>query len=339
MDKQKIKNTFFTITFIILLIIIFSLIFLTKNVGVGLIWALALIVVIYAIFKFKIILQLKDYERAVIFRFGKVVRVGGPGWTFIFPFFERGVLVTLRVETIDIPPQEVLTKDNIQLVIDGVLFISVKGDPESVVNSVVKVEDYRKAATMFVIASLRDVVGEFDLNEVISSIEKINLTLITKLAEVSKEWGLKVKSVEISQVRIPEEILQAMHEQKAAVQKKLAVYELAESEKAKILAVKEATEVLSDKTVTYYYIKALEKMAEGQSSKIIFPMELTNLLEKVTTNLIGSKKIDSGELEKNISHKDLEKYLPFIQSYVMAQKVKPGKEKEDKTKSKGRGIR
>ena len=343
MDKQKIKNTFFTITFILLLIIIFSLMFLTKNVGVGLIWALVLIIIIYAIFKFKIILQLKDYERAVVFRFGKVVRVGGPGWTFIFPFFERGVLVTLRVETIDIPPQEVLTKDNIQLVIDGVLFISVKGDPESVVNSVVRVEDYRKAATMFVIASLRDVVGEFDLNEVISSIEKINSTLITKLAEVSKEWGLKVKSVEISQVRIPDEILQAMHEQKAAVQKKLAVYELAESEKAKILAVKEATEVLSDKTVTYYYIKALEKMAEGQSSKIIFPMELTNLLEKVTTNLIGSKKLDSSELEKNISHKDLEKYLPLIQSYVMAQKVKPGKKnparKEDKTKSKGRGIR
>jgi len=343
MDKQKIKNAFFTITFIIVIIAIFALMFLTKNVGKGIIFALGLIAIIYVIFKFKIILQLKDYERAVVFRFGKVVRVGGPGWTFIFPFIEKPVLVTLRVETIDIPPQEVLTKDNIQLVIDGVLFISVKGDPESVVNSVVKVDDYRRAATMFVIASLRDVVGEFDLNEVISSIEKINTTLITKLADVSKEWGLKVKSVEISQVRIPEEILQAMHEQKAAVQKKLAVYELAESEKAKILAVKEATEGLSEKTVTYYYIKALEKMAEGQSSKIIFPMELTNLLEKVTTNLIGSKKIDSGELEKNISHKDLEKYLPFIQSYVMAQKVKPGKnnqaKKEDKTKSKGRGIR
>jgi len=346
MDKQKVKNTFFTITFIILLIIIFSLIFLAKNVGRGFIWAIALIIVIYAVFRFKIILQLKDYERAVVFRFGKIVRVGGPGWTFIFPFFERPILVTLRVETIDIPPQEVLTRDNIQLVIDGVLFISVKEDPESVVNSVVKVEDYRRAATMFVIASLRDVVGEFDLNEVISSIEKINVTLLQKLAEVSKEWGIKVKAVEISQVRIPEEILQAMHDQKAAVQKKLAVYELAESEKAKILAVKEATESLSDKTVTYYYIKALEKMAEGQSSKIIFPMELTSLLTKVTTNLLSNKKLDPDQMEKNINPKDLEKYLPFIQSYVMAQKVKTSKvskkeevnlkEKEDKNKKKGR---
>ena len=347
MDKQKIKNTFFTLTFIALLIIIFALVFLAKNVGKGILWALAVIVVIFIIFRFRIILQLKDYERAVIFRFGKVVRVGGPGWTFVFPFFERPMKVTLRVETIDIPPQEVLTKDNIQLVIDGVLFISVKSDPESVVNSVVKVEDYRKAATMFVIASLRDVVGEFDLNAVISSIEKINTNLITKLAEVSGEWGIKVHSVEISQVRIPEEILQAMHEQKAAVQKKLAVYELAESEKAKILAIKDATESLSEKTVTYYYIKALEKMAEGQSSKIIFPMELTNLLEKVSTNILHSSvnNITPETVERNIDLNQIKKYLPFIQSYITAKKIKTtkanlvtrsNKEKEDKNKKKGR---
>ncbi len=327
MDKQKIKNTFFTITFIILLILIFALFFLTKNIGNGIIWGIVVIILIYAIFKFKIILQLKDYERAVVYRFGKVRRVGGPGWTFVFPFFEKPVVVTLRVETIDIPPQEVLTKDNIQLVIDGVLFISVKEEPSSVINSVVKVEDYRRAATMFVIASLRDVVGEFDLNEVISSIEKINTTLVIKLAEVSKEWGVKVHSVEISQVRIPEEILHAMHEQKAAVQRKLAVYELAESEKAKILAIKEATDQLSEKTVVYYYIKALEKMAEGQSSKIIFPMELTNLLEKVSTNLLhtGGKHITPDIVEKDLDLNKIKKYLPFIQSYVTAQKIRTTK--------------
>jgi len=307
------------------------------------IWAIVVILFIFAIFKFKIILQLNDYERAVIYRYGKVRRVGGPGWTFVFPFFEKPVIVTLRVETIDIPPQEVLTKDNIQLVIDGVLFISVKEEPASVINSVIKVEDYRKAATMFVIASLRDVVGEFDLNEVISSIEKINNTLFVKLAEVSKEWGIKVHSVEISQVRIPEEILNAMHEQKAAVQKKLAVYELAESEKAKILAIKEATDQLSEKTVVYYYIKALEKMAEGQSSKIIFPMELTNLLEKVSTNLLHThgNKITPDVVEKDLDLNKIKKYLPFIQSYITAKKIRTPKanltlkhKKEDKKKGR-----
>jgi len=307
------------------------------------IWAIVVILFIFAIFKFKIILQLNDYERAVIYRYGKVRRVGGPGWTFVFPFFEKPVIVTLRVETIDIPPQEVLTKDNIQLVIDGVLFISVKEEPASVINSVIKVEDYRKAATMFVIASLRDVVGEFDLNEVISSIEKINNTLFVKLADVSKEWGIKVHSVEISQVRIPEEILNAMHEQKAAVQKKLAVYELAESEKAKILAIKEATDQLSEKTVVYYYIKALEKMAEGQSSKIIFPMELTNLLEKVSTNLLHThgNKITPDVVEKDLDLNKIKKYLPFIQSYITAKKIRTPKanltlkhKKEDKKKGR-----
>ena len=102
-----------------------------------------------------------------------------------------------------------------------------------------------------------------------------------------------------------------MHKQKAAVQKKLAIFEEAESEKAKIMAIRDATEHLSDKTILYYYIKALEKAGEGQSSKIIFPMELTTLLQSI------SKKINSGNI--NISNKEknqLEEYLPVIQSYL-----------------------
>lgn len=316
MKSNKTKNFFFTLLVIAIIAIIFIIIYFGTEIGNTILWILLGIAIIWALFKFKIILTLKDYERAVIFRFGKVNRVGGPGWTFIFPLIEKPNIVTLRVETIDIPPQNVLTKDNIQLKIDGVLFISVKDSKESVVNSVVKVEDYRKAATMYVIAVLRDIVGEFELKDVITNIEQINSKLKTSLMEVSKEWGVKVTSVELSEIKIPDDILEAMHEQKAAIQKKLAVYELAESEKAKILAVKEATDQLSEKTVIYYYLKALEKMAEGQSSKIIFPMELTNLLGKVSDNLIHTKKVIPTKLEKGLKEKDLEKYLPLLQKFI-----------------------
>ncbi len=334
MDKTKTKNFFFTILILIVIALILGIIYVGKNIQTVLLWIIVIVVVIFLLFKLKIVLTLKDYERAVIFRFGKVRRVGGPGWTGVWPLIEKPIIITLRVETIDIPPQRVLTKDSIELTIDGVLFISVKGDKESVINSVVKVENYRKAATMYVIAVLRDVVGEFELQEVITNIEQMNKKLKENLIEVSKEWGIDVTSVELSEIRIPDEILDAMHKQKAAVQKKLAIYELAESEKAKILAVKEATDQLSEKTVVYYYIKALEKMAEGQSTKIIFPMELTNLLGKVSGNLLKTSKITTNNLEKGVNENDLVKFLPLIQNYIKKPKTVKKKPRKRKTTKK-----
>jgi regulator of protease activity HflC (stomatin/prohibitin superfamily) len=318
-SEQKIKNNFFAITLFIIILVI-SVFFVTDVVvQKTILILLAVIIVIYLSFKYEIIMQLKEYERAVIFRFGKLHRVGGPGWAIIIPVIEKPVRTTLRTQVYDVPPQKVITKDNIKLIIDAVIYLSVDKKKESVINSVIKVEDYKRASTTLVSAKLRDILGDFELTDVITSIEKINKEMTITLAETAEKWGIKVHSVEISDVQIPDEIIQAMHEQKAAVQKKLAVYELAESEKAKILAVKEAAENLPEKAVVYYYIKALEKMAEGASTKFIFPMELTSLLSKVSSE-IGTKK----DLKK-IAQKDkakLEKYLPVLEKYLDANKKK-----------------
>ncbi len=318
MDKeQKIKNNFFAITLFVILLII-SVFFVTDKATQEIfLIILAAILVITLAFKYEIILQLKEYERAVVFRFGKLYRVAGPGWAIIIPVIDKPVRTTLRTQVYDIPPQRVITKDNIKLTIDAVIYLSVNIDKESVINSVIKVEDYKRASTTLVSAKLRDVIGEFDLTDVITSIEKINKVMTETLKENAKNWGIKVHSVEISDVQIPEEIIQAMHEQKAAVQRKLAVYEFAESEKAKILAVKEAAENLPEKAVVYYYIKALEKMAEGESTKFIFPMELTSLLSKVSSE-IGKKK----DLSKiNVpNEKNLKKYLPLLNKYIDVNK-------------------
>lgn len=318
MEEQKTKNFFFGAALILILVLVAWFLIANETIKQVVLIVLIIVATIYLLFKFEIILQLKDYERAVIFRFGKVNRVGGPGWTFVLPFIEKPNLVTLRTQVIDVPTQQVITRDNIRITIDAILFISVDREKESVINSVVKVEDYKKAATFYVIAMLRDILGEFDLIDVISNTESINKRLTEALKGVAKEWGIKVNSVEMRDLQIPEEIVESMHKQKAAVQKKLAIFEEAESERAKINAIREATEGLSDKTILYYYIKALEKVGEGQSSKIIFPMELTNLLSSI------SDKINSGKTPR-INHNEKEKlaaYLPLIKSYVENNKKK-----------------
>jgi erythrocyte band 7 integral membrane protein len=340
--QENIKSNYFNIT-IILIILIIMLYFIADEFTKQISMAIAICIIsAFLIFKFNIILQLKDYERAVIFRFGKVNRVGGPGWAIVIPFIEKPNLVTLRTQVFDIPPQQVITKDNIRLTIDAILYISVNTDKEDIINSVIKVENYKLASTMFITAMLRDILGGFNLTDVITSTENINHQITDALKVVAKEWGIKVQAVEITDIQIPENIIESMHEQKAAVQKKLAVYELAESEKAKILAVKSATEELSDKAVVYYYIKALEKMAEGQSSKIIFPMELTNLLGKITQNITTNpSKIKINKSEEN----KLEKYLPLLKTYlekseempnIKIQKKKVTKKNKIKNKNKNK---
>jgi regulator of protease activity HflC (stomatin/prohibitin superfamily) len=318
MNEQKTKNIFFTMIVFILFGIITLFLIAHETLKQIILIILIIAALIYLLFISETILQLKDYERAVIFRFGKVNRVGGPGWTIVLPFIEKPTHVTLRTQVIDVPTQQIITKDNIRVTIDAILFISVDSAKESVINSVVKVEDYKKAATFYVIAMLRDILGEFDLIDVISSTESINKRLTEALKGVAKEWGIKINSVEISDIQIPDEIVESMHKQKAAVQKKLAIFEEAESERAKINAIREATESLSDKTILYYYIKALEKVGEGQSSKIIFPMELTNLLGSI------SDKINSGKTPKitRTEKEKLTEYLPLIQNYLENTKRK-----------------
>lgn len=309
MQEQKKKNLYFGIVFVIIITLLVWF-FVVDNTHKQIILIIGIIILsIYLFFKLEIILQLKDYERAVVFRFGKVNRVGGPGWTFIIPFIEKPTIISLRTQVIDIPVQQIITKDNIRVTIDAIIFISVDREKESVINSVVKVEDYKKASTFYVIAMLRDILGEFDLIDVISNTENINKRITDALKNVAKEWGIKVSSVEIKDLQIPEEILESMHKQKAAVQKKLAIFEEAESERAKIIAIKEATEQLSDKTILYYYIKALEKIGEGNSSKIIFPLELTNLLKSISTK-IEKKKINTNDEKK------MKEFLPVIKKYL-----------------------
>lgn len=291
------------ITFFVYLTFFHSEIFLLllKNILL-----LSLLVLFFVLVWKSDILKLKDYERAVIFRLGKLNRVGGPGWAIVLPFIESYSHVDLRTKTLDVERQSAITKDMIEVMLDAVIYLKVRKDNQSVINSVLEVEDFQTAAKTFVVASIRDIVGGIELSEVISKIDKINQQLHIDLASIADEWGVRVIAVQIKDLEIPETVLNAMHEEKAAVQQKLARIEKAKATKAEIDAVKEASQDLSDRTLNYYYIKALEEMSKGKSTKLIFPLQFSALAQSISSSLGGSsekkpRELLSNALEKNIS--------------------------------------
>src|SRR3989344_7154841 len=280
-------------------------------------WIVIVVLILYFISSYGYLLQLADYERAVIFRLGKVNRVGGPGWALAFPPIEAYNVVDLRTKTLDIPKQEVVTKDNIEVTVDAVIYLKIDKDNQSVINSIIEVDDYLKASELFVSGLIRDKAGSMDLSELISNVEELNVVLKKELERLAKKWGVVVEEAVIQDIQIPKDVLDSMHAQKIAVQNKLARLERAEGHRAEIEAVMSAAEKLNDRALAYYYIKALGKLGESKSTKVIFPMELTNL----ATSLSGDKGLSSDALEGLFR-----KYAPLVKSLAQKEKKK-GKKK------------
>jgi regulator of protease activity HflC (stomatin/prohibitin superfamily) len=273
----------------------------------NILWLLLLLVFVAFVWKAKM-LKIKGYERAIVFRFSKFKNVAGPGWVMLLPFSDTYSLVDLRVKTLDVQEQDAVTKDSIEIKVDSVIYLKVKKDNQSVINSVLEVEDYQNAAKLFVISTIRDIIGGMLLSEVISRIEDINKQVHASLSEIATNWGVEAIAVQIKDITIPPTVLSAMHSQKAAVQEKLARMEKAEAQKAEIDAVKEATEGLSEKALNYYYIKALEEMAKGRSTKVFFPVQFSNLAQSLGGKLDQKDGARiAGAVEKAVGKTDLEK--------------------------------
>lgn len=304
-ESYRIKQLVFVLLLLLVLTAVLALIFFREQVLLFVLSAIFAVVLIFLVTRYDFLLTLKEYERAVVFQFGRVVRVGGPGWTFVIPVIESFKIVDLRSSTIDIPAQEVITKDSVVIKIDAIIYLYVKKDTQSVINSVIEIDDYRKGAEQFVVASIRDSVGELNLQEVISSIDKLNVQVQKRLATIAINWGVNVDSVEIQNIKLPKELQDALTHQKAAEQEKLARIEKAKAHSAEIEAVRDAAESLSDKAIAYYYIRALERLGQGKASKIIFPMELTRLAESIGGAKNGSE----------VEHL-MKKYMPVVKKLV-----------------------
>ena len=313
-ESYKLKELIFIL---ILLIVVLSAaaIFIFRDVI-----AIYILVGFFALFliilvsRYDFLLALKEYERAVIFRFGRAKRVGGPGWTFIWPVIESARFVDLRTQTIDVKPQEVITRDKVVVKIDAIIYLFVKKENDAVMKSVLEIDDYRKGAEQFVVASIRDAAGELTLTELISSIEKLNQEVKQKLEQITTSWGVSIEAVEIQHLSVPKEISDAFSEQKAAEQKKLARTELAKAHQIEIEAVRDAAEGLSDKALSYYYIRALERLGRGKATKYIFPLELTQLASRL-----------SGVKSEGAAEDLFKKYAPAIKKLLAK---KSGKKKK-----------
>ncbi|MFH1786586.1 MAG: SPFH domain-containing protein [archaeon] len=251
----------------------------------GYVVVLAFVIALLAVaFKIKdYLVEFKEYERAVVFRFGRFNRVAGPGWVLILPVIEKYTKYDLRTHTVDVPPQMVITKDGIELRIDAVVYIRVI-DPKKA--ELFVEEDYRFAVEEFIKGKIRNIIGRMELSDVYGRITDLNEILCESARNISQNWGVEIEDVELQGVQPPADVVDALKAQEIAERQKLAAIERAEALKIKIDAIQKSAGQLNDKALAYLYMQSLEKIAAGPANKIIFPLEFTKLAER----LVSGKK-------------------------------------------------
>jgi regulator of protease activity HflC (stomatin/prohibitin superfamily) len=253
----------------------------------------------------------REYQRLVIFRLGRSIGPKGPGIVFLIPFVDRPVLVDLREQFLQIPHQTCITRDNAPIDVEFLIYWRVVNPADSVI----EVANFAGASQGIATTTLRAVVGDIDLDEVLSKREQINLVLRTKLDDVTERWGVKVTSVEIREILPPREVQDAMNRQLAAERnrramvteadgKREAAIKVAEGEKQsailraegdrqssilraegfsmaldKIFAV---AKTVDSKTMSLQYLDTLKALGASPATKFIFPMEFANLLRPFT---------------------------------------------------------
>jgi regulator of protease activity HflC (stomatin/prohibitin superfamily) len=214
----------------------------------------------------------QEYERGVIFRLGRLVGPRGPGLFFIIPFVDRMVKVDLRVVTLDIPSQECITRDNVTVKINAVVYYRVI-DPA---RAIVQVEDYRRATWNIAQTTLRNVIGQSELDELLAHRERINEKLQRIIDEQTEPWGVKVSIVEVKDVELPQGMQRAMARQAEAEREKRAKIIHAEGEFQAAQQLAEAARVVSTQpaAIQLRYLQTLTEIAVEKNSTIIFPVPI-----------------------------------------------------------------
>jgi regulator of protease activity HflC (stomatin/prohibitin superfamily) len=213
-----------------------------------------------------------EYERGVIFRLGRLVGAKGPGLFFIIPFIDRMTKVDLRVITMDVPSQEVITKDNVTVRVNAVVFLRVI-DPEA---SVVKVLDHIRATSQISQTTLRNVLGQSELDQLLSEREGLNERLQKIIDEQTDPWGVKVSAVEVKEVELAEEMKRAMAAQAEAERGRRAKIIHAEGEFQAAEQLSEAAKVMASQPTALQlrYLSTLTEIATERNSTIIFPLPI-----------------------------------------------------------------
>jgi regulator of protease activity HflC (stomatin/prohibitin superfamily) len=247
---------------------------------------LVIIVVLYIVSSIKI---LREYERGVIFRLGRLLpNAKGPGIILVFVPVDRMVRISLRQEALEVPPQDIITRDNVTLKVNAVIFLRVI-DPN---HAVVEVSNYLHQTSQFAQTTLRSVLGEVELDELLARREKINLRLQSILDTHTAPWGVKVTNVEVKQVDMPESMLRAMAKQAEAEREKRSKIIHAEGEFSAAQRLVDAAKLLATEPVSIQlrYLQTLTEIGVEKNTTIVFPLPLNILedLSKVLERATGS---------------------------------------------------
>jgi regulator of protease activity HflC (stomatin/prohibitin superfamily) len=234
---------------------------------------LLIVVVVVAFYLLSSIKVLNEYERAVVFRLGKLLaEPKGPGVIFVFAPIDKMVRVSLRTVVMDVPPQDVITRDNVSVKVNAVVYFRVM-DPR---RAIVEVESYHYATSQLAQTTLRSVLGQVEMDDLLSERDRLNVQLQQILDQHTDPWGVKVSSVEVKHVDLPPDMQRAMARQAEAEREKRAKIihaagELEASEKLAQAAGVIATEPMS---ITLRYLQTLTEIASEKNSTIIFPLPI-----------------------------------------------------------------
>ena len=215
---------------------------------------------------------LNEYERGVIFRLGRVIKAKGPGLIILIPVIDKMVKVSLRLVTLDVDPQDVITRDNVSVKVNAVIYFRVVDS----IKAIIEVEDYRYAMSQLAQTTIRSVCGQAELDELLAEREKINSELQEILDTHTDPWGIKVATVELKHIDLPQEMQRAMARQAEAERERRAKIINAEGEFQAATKLAEASEIIRDHPVALQlrYLQTVTEMSAENNSTTIFPIPI-----------------------------------------------------------------
>ena len=255
-------------------------------------WSLIIGAIIILLFFVSAIRVLNEYERGVIFRLGRFLSTKGPGLIIVFPVIDRMVRVGLRLVTMDVPPQDIVTKDNVSVKVNAVVYFRVL-NPE---RAIIEVEDFLYATGQLSQTTLRSVLGQMDLDDLLSEREKINSQLQELLDQATDPWGIKVTNVELKHVDLPHEMQRAIARQAEAERERRAkvIHAEGEYQASERLAQAATTIATAPGALQLRFLQTLSEVATENNSTIIFPLPLDLLRPFIEASAGDAPK---GEIE------------------------------------------
>jgi regulator of protease activity HflC (stomatin/prohibitin superfamily) len=245
--------------------------------------ALVIIVIVTLLAAIKVV---QEYERGVVFRLGRLVGARGPGVILLIPYIERMVKIDLRTVTMDIPAQEVITRDNVTIRVNAVTYFRVL-DPQ---RAVVQIADFVRATSQIAQTTLRNVIGQVELDQVLAERESINHRLQTIIDEQTEPWGVKVSIVELKDVELPQSMQRAMARQAEAEREKRAKIIHAEGEYEASRQLHDAAVVMGQTPIAIQlrYLQTLTEIATEKNSTVVFPLPI-DLISAFMSRALGAK--------------------------------------------------